>query len=153
MDLEQEITRLDGGAPEEFVGGVTRWCGGCAKRVTKMPPSGCGGYAGRSLPPGRLTGSPPRSPICSTSWARPLGVFWMTDEKGPDAKIIAVVDGDPDCAQVRQLDDLPSHLQDEIEHFFDIYKDLEPGKSSSTAGFEGLQAAHQQIAEARARAR
>jgi len=77
----------------------------------------------------------------------------MPDEKGPDAKIITVVDGDPDCAQVRQLDDLPSHLQDEIEHFFDIYKDLEPGKSSSTAGFEGLQAAHQQIAEARARAR
>ena len=84
---------------------------------------------------------------------RPLGVFWMQDEKGPDAKIIAVVDGDPDYDRVRQLGDLPKHLLDEIEHFFDIYKDLEPGKSSSTAGFEGLEAARDQIAEARARAR
>jgi hypothetical protein len=69
--------------------------------------------------------------------ARPIGVFWMKDEKGPDAKIISVVDGDPDFERIRQLDDLPRHLLDEIEHFFNIYKDLEPGKSSSTAGFEG----------------
>jgi inorganic pyrophosphatase len=69
--------------------------------------------------------------------ARPLGVFWMEDEKGPDAKIISVLDGDPDYDHVRGLDDLPRHLLDEIEHFFNIYKDLEPGKSSSTAGFEG----------------
>ena len=84
--------------------------------------------------------------------ARPLGVFWMQDEKGPDAKIIAVVDGDPDYENVRQLDDLPRHLLEEIEHFFNVYKDLEPGKSSSTAGFEGLEAARKEIADARARA-
>jgi len=76
----------------------------------------------------------------------------MEDEKGPDARIIAVVDGDPDFERVRGLEDLPRHLLEEIEHFFDIYKDLEPGKSSSTAGFEGLEAARKQIAEARARA-
>jgi inorganic pyrophosphatase len=93
----------------------------------------------------------PTFPGCHVR-ARPLGLFWMTDEKGPDAKIIAVVDGDPDYAQVRRLDDLPAHFLDEIQHFFDIYKDLEPGKTSSTAGFEGLAAAHRQIAEARARA-
>jgi inorganic pyrophosphatase len=61
-------------------------------------------------------------------------------------------DGDPDYLHVHQLDDLPRHLLDEIEHFFNIYKDLELGKSSSTAGFEGLDAARQEIAEARARA-
>lgn len=94
----------------------------------------------------------PTFPGCHVM-ARPLGVFWMTDEKGPDAKIIAVVDGDPDYDQVRRLEDLPSHLLEEIEHFFNIYKDLEPGKSSATAGFQGLDAAHQEIAEARARAR
>jgi inorganic pyrophosphatase len=93
----------------------------------------------------------PTFPGCHLT-ARPLGVFWMEDEKGPDAKIIAVLDGDPDYAGVHQLEDLPQHLLEEIEHFFDIYKDLEPGKSSSTAGFEGLEAARTQIAEARARA-
>jgi inorganic pyrophosphatase len=50
------------------------------------------------------------------------------------------------------LDDLPRHLLEEIEHFFNVYKDLEPGKSSSTAGFEGLEAARKEIADARARA-
>ncbi len=93
----------------------------------------------------------PTFPGCHVM-ARPLGVFWMQDEKGPDAKIIAVVDGDPDYERVRQLDDLPKHLLEEIEHFFNVYKDLEPGKSSSTAGFEGLDAARKEIAEARARA-
>jgi inorganic pyrophosphatase len=39
----------------------------------------------------------PTFPGCHLT-ARPLGVFWMEDEKGPDAKIIAVVDGDPDYA-------------------------------------------------------
>jgi inorganic pyrophosphatase len=85
--------------------------------------------------------------------ARPLGVFWMEDEAGPDAKIIAVLDGDPDYEHIRRLDDLPRHLLDEIQHFFDIYKDLEPGKSSSTTGFEGLEAARREIAEARDRGR
>jgi inorganic pyrophosphatase len=92
----------------------------------------------------------PTFPGCHVA-ARPVGVFWMQDEAGPDAKVIAVLDGDPDYEHVRALDDLPRHLLDEIQHFFDIYKDLEPGKSSSTAGFEGLEAARKEIAEARAR--
>jgi inorganic pyrophosphatase len=93
----------------------------------------------------------PTFPGCHVM-ARPVGVFWMEDEAGPDAKIIAVLDGDPDYQHVHQLDELPRHLLDEIEHFFNIYKDLEPGKSSSTAGFEGLDAALREIADARARA-
>jgi hypothetical protein len=61
----------------------------------------------------------------------------------------------PGCQRrirIRQLDDLPRHLLDEIEHLCNIYKDLEPGKSSSTAGFEGLEATRREIAAARARA-
>jgi inorganic pyrophosphatase len=76
----------------------------------------------------------------------------MQDEAGPDAKIIAVLEGDPDYEHVRGLEGLPPHLLEEIEHFFNIYKDLEPGKSSSTAGFEGVEAALREIADARARA-
>ncbi len=84
--------------------------------------------------------------------ARPVGVFWMEDEKGPDAKIICVPEGEPGWDRVDDLSELPQHLLNEIEHFFDVYKTLEPGKSSSTAGFEGKVMALQVIEAAKARA-
>jgi inorganic pyrophosphatase len=93
----------------------------------------------------------PTFPGCMVT-ARPVGVFWMTDEKGPDAKLICVLDRDPMMDHVEDLHDLPQHLLNEIEHFFDVYKELEPGKSSSTAGFEGREAAWTELAAARRRA-
>ena len=83
--------------------------------------------------------------------ARPVGVFWMTDDKGPDAKIICVPGHDPRWDHVDEISDLPDHLLEEIDHFFQVYKDLEPGKHSSTRGFEGGEAAWNEIASARAR--
>ena len=92
-------------------------------------------------------------PVFPGCWvrARPIGIFWMEDEKGPDAKIICVPLGDPRWDQVRDLDDMQAHLRSEIHHFFDVYKALEPGKSTSTTGFEGRQAALGEIAASRAR--
>jgi inorganic pyrophosphatase len=92
-------------------------------------------------------------PVFPGCWVRgrPIGIFWMEDEKGPDAKIICVPLGDPRWDQVRDLDDMPSHLRSEIHHFFDVYKALEPGKSTSTTGFEGREAALGEIAASRAR--
>jgi inorganic pyrophosphatase len=92
-------------------------------------------------------------PVFPGCWvrARPVGIFWMEDEKGPDAKIICVPLGDPRWDQVRDLDDMPTHLRSEIHHFFDVYKALEPGKSTSTTGFEGRAAALGEIAASRAR--
>jgi inorganic pyrophosphatase len=84
--------------------------------------------------------------------AHPVGVFWMSDEKGPDAKIICVPVDDPRQGRVHDLADLPSHLLDEIAHFFEVYKMLEPGKESSTRGYEGREAAWGEIEAARARA-
>jgi adenylate kinase len=94
-------------------------------------------------------------PVFPGCWvnARPIGIFWMEDEKGPDAKIICVPLGDPRFDQVRDLDDMPAHLRSEIHHFFDVYKALEPGKSTSTTGFEGREAALGEIAASRARLR
>lgn len=92
----------------------------------------------------------PTFPGCVVS-ARPVGIFWMTDEKGPDAKIICVPEGDPNWNDVSDLEELPRHLLDEIRHFFEVYKDLEPGKSSSTMGYEGLGSALSQIDMARKR--
>ena len=92
----------------------------------------------------------PVFPGCWVS-ARPIGIFWMEDEKGPDAKIICVPLDDPRFDQVRDLRDMPAHLRSEIHQFFDIYKALEPGKSTSTTGFEGREAALGEIAASRAR--
>ena len=82
--------------------------------------------------------------------ARPVGVFWMEDEAGPDAKIICVPD-DPFWESIDEVDGLPDALRAEIEHFFDVYKTLEPDKSSSTRGFEGRTQAIQEIEAARQR--
>jgi inorganic pyrophosphatase len=84
---------------------------------------------------------------------RAIGVFWMEDEKGPDAKILCVPAHDPAYADVRELTQLRAPILDEIEHFFEVYKTLEPGKDSSTRGYEGRDAALGEIEAARARAR
>ncbi|MCJ7467368.1 MAG: inorganic diphosphatase [Maribacter sp.] len=56
---------------------------------------------------------------------KPIGVFHMADEKGPDEKIISVPIADPIANSTRDLKDLNPHLLKEIEHFFRVYKDLE----------------------------
>lgn len=83
--------------------------------------------------------------------ARPLGVFYMEDEAGRDAKLVCVPDGDPLWEDVEDLDGLPSLLLEEIRHFFDVYKMLEPDKRSSTIGYAGLESALQEIEAARRR--
>jgi inorganic pyrophosphatase len=92
----------------------------------------------------------PTFPGCLVD-ARPIAVFWMDDEAGGDAKIICAPVGDPEFERVHDLDDLPVHLLAEIKHFFTVYKDLEPGKQSSTRGYEGRDAAWAEIAAARER--
>ena len=83
--------------------------------------------------------------------ARPIGVFWMTDEKGPDAKVLTVPSTDPRWAEVKDIEDLPSHLLDEIAHFFEVYKALEPGKRTETSRWEGRDEAERAISEAQER--
>jgi len=85
--------------------------------------------------------------------ARPVGVLWMEDEKGPDAKILAVLPSDPRWEALHDLPDFPEHLLAEIQHFFDVYKMIEPQKTSSTSGYEGRDAAVKEIEAARARYR
>jgi inorganic pyrophosphatase len=81
---------------------------------------------------------------------RPIGLFRMTDEKGEDEKVLCVPLRDPMWSHVTDLDGLPQPLLDEIEHFFQVYKDLE-GHEVRTDGFHGLAAAEAVIADARAR--
>ena len=93
----------------------------------------------------------PTFPGCHVR-VRAIGVFWMEDEQGPDAKILCVPAHDPAYDDVSELTQLRPALLDEIEHFFDVYKMLEPGKASATRGYEGREAALREIAASRARA-
>ena len=66
---------------------------------------------------------------------RILGMFSMRDEKGVDAKLICVLEHDPQWDGAHDIGDVPEHLRNEIAHFFSIYKDLEPQKSTEVQGF------------------
>jgi inorganic pyrophosphatase len=83
--------------------------------------------------------------------ARPIGLFRMRDEKGPDEKILCVPLRDPMWSDVQDLSDLNENLLNEIEHFFAVYKTLED-KQVDTEGFGDRIAALAVIDEARAAA-
>jgi inorganic pyrophosphatase len=61
---------------------------------------------------------------------RPIGVLMMEDEKGRDEKILAVPVNrlHPSHKAVVTYEDLSPHLVEQVAHFFEHYKDLEPGK-------------------------
>lgn len=81
---------------------------------------------------------------------RPVGILDMVDSSQPDQKILAVPDRDPRFDELRDVGDIPQHTRKEIEHFFQIYKELE-GKTVSTQGWLGRKEAHQHFQEARER--
>jgi inorganic pyrophosphatase len=84
--------------------------------------------------------------------ARPIGMFHMRDEAGGDDKILCVPAGDPRQAHITELDQISEFDRLEIQHFFETYKDLEPGKSVEGAHWAGRDEAEQCITEALHRA-
>ncbi len=78
---------------------------------------------------------------------RPVGVLKMEDEKGEDAKLLAVPVSSvkPVYDDVKGPEDMPKFLLDQIEHFFEHYKDLESGKWVKVRGWEGADAAREEI--------
>lgn len=84
--------------------------------------------------------------------AKPVGLFKMWDEKGPDEKILCVPILDPLWNHLNSLKDVPPHLLKEIEHFFAVYKDLEE-KKTGVEGWEDRESAIRAIKEARQRYR
>ncbi|NOR36234.1 MAG: inorganic diphosphatase [Woeseiaceae bacterium] len=93
-------------------------------------------------------------PACVIN-VRPIGVLVMEDNAGQDEKIIAV----PSHALTRRYDDvlnatdLPEITLQQIEHFFEHYKDLEPGKWVKISGWQGADDAKRLIVEAIERAK
>lgn len=73
-----------------------------------------------------------------------IGVLIMTDQGEPDEKIIAVPIHDPDYNQYNDINELPRHIQDEIKHFFSVYKQLE-GKHTEVKEVHGAEVARKVI--------
>ncbi len=85
--------------------------------------------------------------------ARPIGMFHMRDEAGGDDKILCIPAGDPRQAHITELEHINEFDRLEIQHFFETYKDLEPGKSVEGAHWAGRARAERCVEDALQRAK
>ena len=69
----------------------------------------------------------------------------MTDEAGGDDKVLCVPAGDPRMEHLRDIHHVPEFDRMEIQHFFEVYKELEPGKSVEGATWAGRADAEAEI--------
>lgn len=78
---------------------------------------------------------------------RPIGMLKMSDESGPDAKILAVPRSKLSkfYDHIQSPDDVSPHLLNSIQHFFEHYKDLDEGKWVKVENWCGTQDAHDEI--------
>jgi inorganic pyrophosphatase len=82
---------------------------------------------------------------------RAIGMFRMRDEKGADDKVLCVASTDPRMAPLTDISDVSAFDQLEIQHFFEVYKELEPGKQVEAATWVGRTAAEAEIQACRDR--
>jgi inorganic pyrophosphatase len=76
---------------------------------------------------------------------RAIGMFRMRDEAGGDDKLLCVPAGDPRMEHLRDIHHVSEFDRLEIQHFFEVYKDLEPGKSVEGANWVGRAEAEAEI--------
>jgi inorganic pyrophosphatase len=84
---------------------------------------------------------------------RTIGMFRMRDEAGGDDKVICVPAHDLRLENLRDIHHLPAYHRLEIQHFFEIYKELEPGKCVEGVAWAGRAAAEREIEASRRRLR
>ncbi len=76
---------------------------------------------------------------------RAVAMFRMKDEAGGDDKVLCIPAGDPRGDGVKDISDISDYLLLEVEHFFTVYKDLEPGKSVEGATWTGVEEAEKEV--------
>lgn len=86
----------------------------------------------------------PTFPGCVIN-CRALGMYRMSDEMGGDDKVLCVPSNDPRVEHLRDIHHVPEFDRMEIQHFFAVYKELEPGKSVEGATWVNRAAAEQEI--------
>jgi inorganic pyrophosphatase len=82
---------------------------------------------------------------------RAIGMFRMRDEMGMDDKVLCVAATDPRMAHFRDITDVSDFDKLEIQHFFEVYKALEPGKEVEAATWTDVAAAEAEIVACRER--
>src|SRR6201989_2686274 len=82
---------------------------------------------------------------------RAIGMFRMRDEKGADDKVLCVAASDPRMAHYADINDVAEFDLLEIQHFFEVYKALEPGKAVEIGGWVGRPQAEEEIEISRRR--
>jgi inorganic pyrophosphatase len=82
---------------------------------------------------------------------RAIGMFRMRDEKGLDDKVLCVPATDPRWQHLQDIHDVPEFDRLEIQHFFEVYKALEPGKSVQGAAWADRAAAESEVEASRKR--
>ncbi len=82
---------------------------------------------------------------------RTVGLFHMRDEAGGDDKVMCIPSDDPRMHRLQDLEDIEEFHRLEIQHFFETYKDLEPGKSVEGAHWVGKAEAEAEITASRKR--
>lgn len=109
--------------------------------------------AGDGDPVDVLVVTPHALPPASVIRCRPVGMLKMSDEAGEDAKLVAVPVSKltPLYNHVQKVEDLPELLRAQIVHFFEHYKDLEPGKFVKVQGWADADAARKEILDGIAR--
>ena len=95
--------------------------------------------------------SEPTFPGCLIE-VKPIALFRMEDDAGVDDKVLAVPLKDPAWNTLDSLDDLSQQMQDEIAHFFSVYKDLEQ-KKVKVDGWSSREEANKEIERSRGRFR
>jgi inorganic pyrophosphatase len=93
----------------------------------------------------------PTFPGCLIS-CRAIGMFRMRDERGGDDKILCVPATDPRMSHLHDITDVSEFDLLEIQHFFEVYKALEPGKEVEAARWVGRKAAEDEIDACKRRA-
>ena len=83
---------------------------------------------------------------------RAIGMVRMRDEKGADDKVLCVVATDPRMEGFQDIGDVSAYDQLEIQHFFEVYKELEPGKHAEGFSWVGRAEAEAEIVACRERA-
>ena len=91
-----------------------------------------------------VIGNEPTFPGCLIE-CRAIAMFRMTDEMGGDDKLLCIPTADLRRNHQQDITDIPEYMLLEIEHFFTVYKDLEPGKSVEGATWTGRANAEQEV--------
>lgn len=76
---------------------------------------------------------------------RAVGLFHMTDEAGGDDKLLCVPAGDPRWNHIQDIEHVSEFERAEIQHFFEVYKALEPNKHVESADWAGREAAEAEV--------